>query len=111
MLFQFTHHVRDGGRFLADSYVYAFDAGITLVDDRIDCHRGFTGLTVTDDQLTLATADWNHGINRFVTGLYRLVYGLTIDNARSDNFDWRETIVLNRTFTVNWRTQGVHYAA
>ncbi len=109
VLFQLTHHVRNGGRFLADSHVHTFDTGITLVDDRIDCHRGFTGLTVTDDQLTLATADWDHGINGFITGLHRLIDGLTIDYARCDNFDRREAIVINRTFTVDWRTQGVHH--
>ncbi len=46
---------------------------------------GFTGLTVTDDQFTLTTTDWDHGVNGFITGLYpRLIYGLTFDNARSD---------------------------
>ena len=50
-----------------------------------------------------------HGINGFITSLYWLINGLTVDNARCDNFDWREAIVLNRTFTVDWRTQGVNY--
>src|SRR5690606_22302673 len=57
------------------------------------------------------TTDWDHGINGFITGLHRLIDGLTIDYARRDNFDWREAIVINRTFTVDWRTQGVHHTA
>ena len=110
VLFQFTNHVGNGGRFLADSHVHTFDAGITLVDDGVDCHRGFTGLTVTDDQFTLTTTDWDHGINGLITCLNWLIYGLTVDNAWCDNFDWGEAIVLNRTFTVDWRTQGVNNA-
>ncbi|SAJ05297.1 Uncharacterised protein [Enterobacter cloacae] len=110
MLFQFTNHVGNGGRFLADSHVYTFDAGITLVDDGVDCHRGFTGLTVTDDQFTLTTTDWDHGVNGLITRLHWLINGLTVDNAWCDNFDWGEAIVLNRTFTVDWRTQGVNNA-
>ena len=111
VFFQFTNHVRNGGRFLANSHVHTFDAGITLVDDGIDCHRGFTGLTVTDDQFTLTTTNWDHGINGFITGLHRLIDGLTFDYARCDNFDWREAIVINRTFTVNRGTQCVYHTA
>jgi hypothetical protein len=55
--FQLAHHVGDGRLLLADGNVDTLNAGIFLVDDRVDRHRGLTGLTVTDDQLTLATAD------------------------------------------------------
>ena len=111
VLFQFTHHVRDGGRFLTDSDIDALDAGITLVDDGIDSQRSFTGLTVADDQFTLTTTDWDHGVNGFVTGLYRLIDGLTFDYARRDRFNGGETVVFQRTFTINWRAQGVNHAA
>ncbi len=81
VLFQFTYHVRNGGRFLADSDIDTFDTGIALVDDGIDSQCGFTCLTATDDQFTLTTTDWDDGVNGFITGLYRLIYGLTFDNA------------------------------
>ncbi|VTR20059.1 Uncharacterised protein [Serratia fonticola] len=42
----------------------------------------FTGLTVADHQLTLATTDWDHGVDRFVAGLYWLINRLTFDNAQ-----------------------------
>ena len=40
-----------------------------LVDDRIDRNRCLTGLSVTDDQLTLSTSDRHHGIDCLDTGL------------------------------------------
>ena len=111
VFFQFTYHVRNRGRFLADCYVDALDAGITLVDDGVDSQRGFTGLTVADDQFTLSTTDWDHGINGFITGLYRLIDGLTFDYARRDSFNGGEAVVLQRTFTINRCTQGVNHTS
>ncbi|SUH18902.1 Uncharacterised protein [Salmonella enterica subsp. enterica] len=71
----------------------------------------FTGLTVTDDQFTLTTTDWDHGVNGFITGLHRLIDRLTIDNARRNGFNGREAVIINRTFTVDWRTQGVYHTS
>ena len=73
--------------FLADSYVdtvYGVACLVvgTLVDDGIDGNRGLTRLTVADNQLTLPAADRNHGIDSLQTGLQRLVYRLTVNNAR-----------------------------
>src|SRR5690606_32575885 len=87
VLFQLANHVGDSGLLLADGHVDALDAAVALVDDRVDRHGGLTDLTVTDDQLTLATADRDHGVNGLVTGLHRLVHGLTPDHARRDLFD------------------------
>ena len=49
----------------------------------VDGNRGLTRLTVADNQLTLPAADRNHGIDSLQTGLQRLVYRLTVNNARS----------------------------
>ncbi len=60
----------------------------------------FTGLTVTDDQFTLTTTDWDGGVN----GLRRSAPAddrLTIDNARA-RFNGREAVIINRTFTVDY---------
>jgi len=63
-----------------------------LVDDRINRNSGLTNLTVTNDQLTLTTADRYHGVNRFQTNLHGLVNGLTGDNARSNLFQARRSL-------------------
>ena len=63
------------GTLLADGNVNTDDIFALLVDDRIRSNGGFTGLTVTDDQLTLTAADRDHGVDRFDPGLERFVNG------------------------------------
>ena len=55
----------DLGKFLTDSHINVDDAGLLagLVDHGVDSDGGFAGLTVADDQFTLATADWHNGID------------------------------------------------
>ena len=48
-----------------------------LVEDGVDSDGGLSGLTVTNDQLTLATTDRNHGIDGLDTGHHGLVDGTT----------------------------------
>ncbi len=75
VLFQFTYHVRNGGRFLADSDIDTFDTGIALVDDGIDSQCGFTGLMSPMINPTLTTTDWDQAESTaFITGLYRLIH-------------------------------------
>ena len=53
-----------------------------LVDNGINSNGRFTRLTVTNDQLSLATTNRNHTINGLQTGLQRLLYRLTEDYTR-----------------------------
>ena len=62
-----THDVRNGGPLLADGDVDAvkrlrvvacLEDGF-LVDDGVDSNGGFACLSVTDDQLTLSSANWH----------------------------------------------------
>ena len=109
--FQLAHHVGDGRLLLTDSHVDAADAAVLLVDDGVDGQSGFTDLTVTDDQLALATADRDHGVNRLVTGLYRLVDRLTPDHARCNFLDGVGGLSIDRAFAIDRVTQRVDYAA
>ena len=108
MLFQLAHHVGNGGLLLTDGDVDTLNAGVFLVDDRINRYRGLTNLTVTNDQLTLTTADRHHGINGLVTGLDRLVNLTTPDNARRYLFNCVGLLGIDRAFAVDRVTQGVH---
>ena len=77
--------------FIHDSiYSYIVD----LVDDRIDRNSGLTGLTVTDDQLTLTSSDGNHGVDCLDTCLERRVYALTSDNTTCHTLNLAEFIGL-----------------
>jgi hypothetical protein len=78
-----------------------------LVDDRINRNGSLAGLTVADDQLTLATTDRNHRINRLQAGLHRLGHRLTPDDARSDLFDRLGQLGVDRTLAVDRLAQGV----
>ena len=101
VLFQFAHHVSNGGLLLADGDIDTLNAGVFLVDNRINRHGGFTDLAVTNDQLTLTTADWHHGIDGLVTGLNRLVNFTTPDNAGRYLFNRIGLLGFDRAFTVN----------
>ena len=63
VLFQLTYDVGNSGLLLTDGHVDTLNAGIFLVDDRVDGDGGLTSLTVTDDQLTLTTTYRYHGVN------------------------------------------------
>ena len=73
---------RDDGRHaLADRDVHRDDAGVLVVDDRVDRDRRLAGLAVADDQLSLAAADRDHRVDRLQAGLHRFVDGLALDDA------------------------------
>ena len=39
-----------------------------LVEDRVDGNRGLASLAIADDQLSLATADWDQAVDSFQAG-------------------------------------------
>ena len=43
--------------------------------------------------------------------MHRLIYGLTRNDTRSDFFNRRSFFSVNRAFTINWLTQGIHDTA
>src|SRR4029434_4317989 len=55
--------------------------GALLVHDRVDCNGSLPGLAVTDDQLPLATADRDHGVDGLDPGLQWLIDSLPIHHT------------------------------
>src|SRR5690606_15142114 len=81
-----------------------------LVNDGIDTNRCLSSLAVTNDQLTLSTTYRDHGIDCFDTGLKWFSYRFPENNT------WRLTLdghfkgfTSNRTFSVDWLAEGIHY--
>ena len=74
VVFQCFHHLRHGGTLLADRDINANHVAALLVDDGVDRNGGLAGLAVADDQLALAAADRNHGVDGFDAGLHRLFH-------------------------------------
>ena len=66
---------------LADRDVDRDDAGVLVVDDRVDRDRRLARLTVADDQLSLAAADRDHRVDRLQAGLHRFLDRLALDDA------------------------------
>ena len=71
---------------------------------------GLAGLPVADDQLALAAADRDHGVDRLQARLHRLLDALPVDHARSDALDRVELGRLDRALVVDRAAQGVHDA-
>src|SRR5690554_5987905 len=111
VLFQLAHYGGNGRLLLANGNVDTLDAGVLLVNDRVDRYRSLTDLTVTDDQLTLATTDGNHGIDGFQARLNRLIYGLTNDYARCNLLDRGGQGVAQLALAVDRVTQTVYNTA
>ncbi len=89
---------------IASSVVVRF-----LVQDRIKRHGCFTCLAVTNNQLTLATANRDQGVNGFDTSRHRLVNRFTGHNARRFNVCNTACFGFDRAFAVDRVTQTVNY--
>ena len=63
VILQNAHNLRHGRLLLTDGDVDADQVLSLLVDYRIDSESGFAGLAVADDQLALAAADGNEGVD------------------------------------------------
>ena len=105
----------NGGSLLTDGDVDAVQllglvVGVVpslLVEDGIQSNGGLTGLTVTDNQLTLATADGNHSVDGLETGLHGLVDGVTGQNAGSLELSTALLLGVEGSLAVDGVTEGV----
>src|SRR6185437_8646688 len=110
-------HTGNGGSLLPDGdidtiYRLTGFEEFFLIDDGVDSDRRFTRLTVADDQLTLTTANGDHGVDSLDARLQRLFYRLTKDYAGGLTLQ-RHLIFLagDRAFTVDGLTKGIDYAS
>ena len=55
---------------------------VQLVQNGVERHGGFPGLTVADDELSLAAADRDHRVDRFDAGMERRVHRFALQNRR-----------------------------
>lgn len=120
----------DGGLFLADgdvdavpdkklafqirkwSYLQFLGLVVTvvpggLVQHGVEGDGGFTGLTITNDQLTLATANWDKGVNGLETGLHGLVDGFTGDDTWGLQVDLAALFGVEWSLSVEWVAEGI----
>ena len=108
----------DGGSLLTDGDVDAVKLlGLVLavvppllVEHGVESDGSLTSLTVTNDQLTLTTADRNHGVDRLKTSLHGLVDGVTGENTGGLLLGTALLGGLDGTLAVNGVSKGVNDA-
>ena len=105
LLPQHLNNVGHGCGLLSDGHINADDVFALLVDDRVDGNSGFARLTVANNQLTLAPANRNHGVDGGDARLHGLVHRLALDDARRHRFDQAGFGSGDFTLTVNWLAQ------
>ena len=94
VVFERLHHLRDRRALLADGDIDADHVAALLVDDGVESDGGLAGLAVADDQLALAAADGDHGVDGLDAGLQRLFHGLAVDHAGRQALDGIESVGL-----------------
>lgn len=82
-----------------------------LVKHSVKGDGSLSGLTVTNDQLTLTTANWHHGVDGLKTGLHWLVDGLTRKNTWGLELGTALLGGLEWTLAIDWVSEGVNDTA
>lgn len=105
----------NGGSLLSDGNVDAVEllglvVGVVpplLVKHGIEGDSGLSGLTVTNDQLTLTTSNGNHGVDGLETGLYGLVDGAAGQDTGGLELSTAALSGLERTLSIDGVTESV----
>ncbi len=111
MAAQLFHYAGDGRFLLTDGDVDADNVLALLVYDSVERYCGLTGLTVADDELTLAAADRNERVDGLEAGLHGHGDGLSCKHARCRALDRTEGICLDGTLAVDGAAHSVDNAA
>ncbi len=119
MLFEHLHELRDGGALLADRDIDAIQLLVfvrlrvkrLLVQDRVERDRGLASLAVADDQLALAAADRDQGVDGLEAGRHRLVHRLARNNAGRLDVHALAFGRLDRAFSINGIAERIDDAA
>lgn len=81
---------------------------LLLVDDSINGNSGLTGLSISNDELSLSSTDWHEGINGLESGLHGLVDGFSWDNTWGLELDSLSLVALDWAETIDWVTEWVN---
>jgi hypothetical protein len=105
----------DGGTLLTNSDVDTVQllgllsaiVPLLLVKNGVQGNGGLSGLTITNNQLTLTTTDGDHGVNALDTSQHRLTNGLTGKNTRGLDLSTAALRGGNGTLSVDGVTEGI----
>ena len=105
---QCLHQLCNSRLFLSYSYIDTDNIFAFLVDYCINCDSCLTGLSVTDDQLSLTFADRDHRIDGLDTCLQRFMYRFSLQYPRGRIFDLTVILCSDRAFTVDRLTKCIY---
>lgn len=78
-----------------------------LVKNGVEGNGSLPGLTITNDQLTLTTTNWHHGVDRLETSLDGLVDRVTRKNTGGLELGTTLLGGLDGSLSVNWVSEGI----
>jgi hypothetical protein len=117
LLLKGLDELSDGGTLLTDSDVDTVELVLLggalvvvptlLVKHGVESDSGLTGLTITNDQLTLTTADGHHGVDTLHTSLHGLVDGLTGQNTGGLKLSTALLLGVKGTLAINGVTESI----
>ena len=116
VLLQSLYKLSDSRTLLSDSNIDAVELLVffltvipsLLVEDGVDGDGGLAGLTVTNDQFTLATTNGDHGVDGLETSHHGLVDRATGQDTRSLEGSTATLGSLDRTLAVNGVTESIN---
>jgi hypothetical protein len=119
VLLESLDELSDSGSLLADGDVDAVELlGLVigavpslLVEDGVESDGSLASLTVTDDQLTLTTADGNHGVDGLETGLDGLVDRLAGQDTGGLELSTASLLGVEGTLAVNGVAESIDNTA
>jgi hypothetical protein len=120
VLLEHTGELSDGRTLLADSHVHAekligvrdiADVGATLVNKGVKSDGGLAGLTVTNDELTLATSYGDEGVDGLEAGVHGLVHGAAGHDAGGLDLDTGTAGGVEGTLAVNRFGEAVYHTS
>src|SRR6202030_934425 len=119
LLFQYLDELGNGRALLAHRDIDAVQLDLLvaggvqrlLVQHGVERDRGLAGLAVADDQLALAAADRDQGVDRLQPGRHRLVHRLARDDAGRLDVDALALGRLDRALAVDGIAERVDDAA
>ena len=108
---QRLHDLGNRGALLADGAVDADQVVLGVVDDGVEQHGGLAGLAVADDELALAAADGDHGVDGLEAGSHGLAHALAVDDAGREALDGQRLGGGDGALVVDGLAERVDHAA
>mmetsp|Transcript_26419 Transcript_26419/g.56773 ORF Transcript_26419/g.56773 Transcript_26419/m.56773 type:complete len:563 (+) Transcript_26419:264-1952(+) len=110
LLIELSNKLGDGGSLLSNTNVDT-GKGIRLrllVDNGINGNGGLTGLTITNDQLTLSTSNGDKGINGLKAGKHGLGHGFAGNNSGCLHLSTAALAVVKAGASINGLADTIH---